>query len=226
MAFSGSGKIWMNGSLVDWADAKIHVASHVIHYGSAVFEGARCYATPRGSACFRLDAHMRRLYDSAKIYRMEPAIDARGRADRRGARDDSRQRVQGLLHPPDRLPRLRGARRQPVPLPGRHRDPDLGMGRLPGRRGDPARRRRAHQLLVARGAEHVPDAGEELGELRQLAADQDGSDRRGLQRGHRARHPRQPERRQRPEPVPRPRRRPLHAVDDGGDPVRASPATR
>ena len=79
MAFSGSGKIWMNGSLVDWADAKIHVASHVIHYGSAVFEGARCYATPRGSACFRLDAHMRRLYDSAKIYRMEPAIDLRTR---------------------------------------------------------------------------------------------------------------------------------------------------
>jgi branched-chain amino acid aminotransferase len=72
MAFTGSGKVWMNGSLVDWADAKIHVAAHVIHYGSGVFEGARCYATPRGSACFRLDAHMRRLYDSAKIYRMEP----------------------------------------------------------------------------------------------------------------------------------------------------------
>jgi branched-chain amino acid aminotransferase len=74
MAFSGSGKIWMNGSLVDWADARIHIASHVIHYGSGVFEGARCYATPRGSACFRLDAHMRRLYDSAKIYRMEPQL--------------------------------------------------------------------------------------------------------------------------------------------------------
>jgi branched-chain amino acid aminotransferase len=72
MAFTGTGKIWMNGTLVDWADAKIHVASHVIHYGSGVFEGARCYSTPRGSACFRLDAHMRRLYDSAKIYRMEP----------------------------------------------------------------------------------------------------------------------------------------------------------
>jgi branched-chain amino acid aminotransferase len=74
MAFSGSGKIWMNGSMVDWADAKIHIASHVIHYGSGVFEGARCYATPRGSACFRLDAHMRRLFDSARIYRMEPQI--------------------------------------------------------------------------------------------------------------------------------------------------------
>ena len=72
MSFPGTGKIWMNGTLVDWADAKIHVASHVVHYGSGVFEGARCYETLQGSACFRLDAHMRRLYDSAKIYRMEP----------------------------------------------------------------------------------------------------------------------------------------------------------
>jgi branched-chain amino acid aminotransferase len=75
MAFTGSGKVWMNGTLVDWADAKIHIASHVVHYGSGVFEGARCYDTPRGSACFRLDTHMRRLYDSAKIYRMEPQVD-------------------------------------------------------------------------------------------------------------------------------------------------------
>jgi branched-chain amino acid aminotransferase len=65
----------MNGALVDWADAKIHLASHVVHYGTGVFEGARCYATPRGSACFRLDAHMRRLFDSARIYRMEPQIE-------------------------------------------------------------------------------------------------------------------------------------------------------
>ena len=74
MSFTGSGKIWMNGALVDWADARIHIASHVIHYGSGVFEGARCYATTRGSGCFRLDAHMRRLYDSCKVYRMEPNI--------------------------------------------------------------------------------------------------------------------------------------------------------
>jgi branched-chain amino acid aminotransferase len=74
MAFPGTGKIWMNGSLVDWADATIHIASHVIHYGSGVFEGARCYDTPRGSACFRLDAHLNRLFDSAKIYRMDPKL--------------------------------------------------------------------------------------------------------------------------------------------------------
>ena len=68
----GTGKIWMNGSLVDWADAKIHVGSHVVHYGSGVFEGARCYETKRGTACFRIDAHLERLFDSCKIYRMEP----------------------------------------------------------------------------------------------------------------------------------------------------------
>ena len=67
----GSGHIWMNGSLVKWEDAKIHIASHVVHYGSGVFEGARCYDTAKGPACFRLDAHLRRLVESAKIYRMD-----------------------------------------------------------------------------------------------------------------------------------------------------------
>jgi branched-chain amino acid aminotransferase len=75
MGFPTTGKIWMNGSLVNWADANIHIASHVIHYGSAVFEGARCYDTPKGSVCFRLDAHTTRLFNSAKIYRMAVPID-------------------------------------------------------------------------------------------------------------------------------------------------------
>ena len=65
----------MNGTFVDWADAKIHVGSHVVHYGSGVFEGARCYNTPDGPACFRLADHVRRLYDSAKIYRMAYELD-------------------------------------------------------------------------------------------------------------------------------------------------------
>ena len=211
MAFTGTGKIWMNGSLVDWADAKIHIASHVVHYGSGVFEGARCYSTPRGSACFRLDAHMRRLFDSCKIYRMDPQLDLLG-ADRRGSRDHSRQRVQGLLHPPDRVSRLQRARRQPVPLPGRDRDSLLGMGCVSRTGRARKRRRRAGQLVEPRRTEHVPDTGEELRELRELAADQDGSDRRGLQRGHRARRQRPAQRRQRPEPVPRPRQRHLHAA--------------
>jgi branched-chain amino acid aminotransferase len=78
MAFPGTGKIWMNGKLVEWKDATIHVGSHVIHYGSGVFEGARCYATPKGSACFRLDEHLVRLQHSAKIYRMEYPLDLAG----------------------------------------------------------------------------------------------------------------------------------------------------
>jgi branched-chain amino acid aminotransferase len=61
----------MNGKLVEWKDATIHVASHVIHYGSGVFEGTRVYSTPKGSAILRLDAHMKRLLASAKIYRMD-----------------------------------------------------------------------------------------------------------------------------------------------------------
>jgi branched-chain amino acid aminotransferase len=78
MAFAGTGKIWMNGKLVEWKDATIHIASHVIHYGSGVFEGARCYATSKGSACFRLDEHLQRLINSAKIYRMEYPLDVAG----------------------------------------------------------------------------------------------------------------------------------------------------
>lgn len=71
MAFSGTGKIWMNGKFVDWKDATIHVASHVIHYGTGVFEGIRAYDSKRGTSIFRLDGHMRRLYDSCRVYRMD-----------------------------------------------------------------------------------------------------------------------------------------------------------
>jgi len=63
-------KIWRDGQLIDWDDANIHVMSHVVHYGSSVFEGVRCYETPAGGAVFRLHDHMRRLVDSCKIYRI------------------------------------------------------------------------------------------------------------------------------------------------------------
>jgi len=64
-------KIWHNGAFISWDDARIHVLSHVVSYGTAVFEGIRCYATPSGPAVFRLREHVRRMMDSAKIYRME-----------------------------------------------------------------------------------------------------------------------------------------------------------
>jgi branched-chain amino acid aminotransferase len=64
-------KIWMNGELVDWADAKVHVGTHGLHYGTGVFEGIRCYETEQGPAVFRLEEHLRRLADSARLLYME-----------------------------------------------------------------------------------------------------------------------------------------------------------
>jgi branched-chain amino acid aminotransferase len=69
-------KIWHNGRFIKWEDATIHVLSHVVHYGSSVFEGIRCYSTPNGPAVFRLREHIRRMLDSAKIYRMELGFSA------------------------------------------------------------------------------------------------------------------------------------------------------
>jgi branched-chain amino acid aminotransferase len=70
MALQTTTNIWHNGELVPWENANIHVMSHVIHYGSSVFEGIRCYEQPEGAGIFRLTEHMQRLIHSAKIYRM------------------------------------------------------------------------------------------------------------------------------------------------------------
>ena len=64
-------KIWMDGRFVDWDDANVHVLTHTLHYGLGVFEGIRCYRTEKGSAIFRLDEHVERLFDSAHIFMME-----------------------------------------------------------------------------------------------------------------------------------------------------------
>ena len=64
------GKIWMDGQMVDWRDAKIHVLSHTLHYGCGAFEGVRAYKTEQGTAIFRLQEHTQRLFNSAKILRM------------------------------------------------------------------------------------------------------------------------------------------------------------
>src|SRR5215813_3766588 len=71
MAIQKTDKIWYNGKLINWDDATLHVMSHVVHYGSSVFEGIRCYELPSGPAIFRADDHMQRLLDSAKVYRMD-----------------------------------------------------------------------------------------------------------------------------------------------------------
>ena len=71
MAIEKTEKIWHNGKLINWNDATIHVMSHVVHYGSSVFEGIRCYALPAGGAIFRAQEHIQRLLDSAKVYRID-----------------------------------------------------------------------------------------------------------------------------------------------------------
>jgi branched-chain amino acid aminotransferase len=71
MPIQTTPNIWHNGKMIPWEQATLHVMSHVVHYGSSVFEGIRCYAQPQGAAVFRLPEHMQRLIDSAKIYRIE-----------------------------------------------------------------------------------------------------------------------------------------------------------
>src|SRR6201987_1623074 len=71
MAIQKTEKIWHNGKLIRWDDARIHVMSHVVNYGSSVFEGIRCYGLPSGPAIFRAQDHIQRLLDSAKIYRID-----------------------------------------------------------------------------------------------------------------------------------------------------------
>src|SRR6204780_2995668 len=71
MPLTPTDKIWMDGELVDWADAKVHVLTHTMHYGSGVFEGIRAYPTSRGVAMFPPGAHTRRLFASAKIFMID-----------------------------------------------------------------------------------------------------------------------------------------------------------
>lgn len=75
MSFDGAKRIWMNGRMVPWEKATVHVMAHALHYGSSIFEGIRSYKTPSGSRIFRLTDHMKRFMNSAKIYRMPLGYD-------------------------------------------------------------------------------------------------------------------------------------------------------
>src|SRR5438094_7458272 len=71
MGFTPTDSVWFNGWLVPWADARVHVTAHGLHYGTGVFEGMRSYSTADGPAIFRLDAHMRRFAQSASFYELD-----------------------------------------------------------------------------------------------------------------------------------------------------------
>ena len=85
--------VWADGEVVPWKDATLHVMSHVVHYGSSVFEGIRAYASDQGPMYFRYPEHMRRLRESAGIYRMQLRLDGR-RAQSRNQRPDCPERPQ------------------------------------------------------------------------------------------------------------------------------------
>ena len=180
-----TGKIWMNGELVDWADATVHVGVHGLHYGTGVFEGIRAYETPKGPAVFRLADHLQRLHDSAKLLYMEPP---HGRGACAATRARAHERAAGRLHPADRV-RVRLARRAHAREPGRDRDHELAVGRLP-RRGLPGEGHHREDLVLdARRAERDPARGEGDRDLPELdARDHRGAARR-LRRGDPAHRP-------------------------------------
>ena len=133
MPITPTPKIWMNGELVDWDKAQIHVLTHTLHYGTGVFEGIRAYETSQGPAVFRLTDHIVRLHNSAKIIGMELpyTVDELVEATKATVASTG---LGVVLRPPDRLPRLRRDGAQHAAVHGRRGHRLLAVGRLPRRR--------------------------------------------------------------------------------------------
>ena len=209
MAIQKTDKIWHNGKLINWDDATIHVMSHVVHYGSSVFEGIRCYELPSGPAIFRAQEHIQRLLDSAKVYRIDVEF-------------TREQIIKGMLETvghngawpcyvrPIVLARIRRGGRQPVQLADRGLHHQLSVGKVSGRR---VRRLRRVRLVVdAHCAQHAAGHGQVGRELHELAAHQDGSHRQRIRGRHRARREWIRQRRVRRELVPRASRQADHGA--------------
>ena len=133
MPITPTPKIWMNGDLVDWDKAQIHVLTHTLHYGTGVFEGIRAYETSQGPAVFRLTDHIVRLHNSAKILGMEIpySVDELVEATKATVASTG---LPVVLRPPDRLLRLRRDGAQHAAVHGRRGHRLLAVGRLPRRR--------------------------------------------------------------------------------------------
>ncbi len=162
-------KIWHNGRLIDWNDATIHVLAHVTSYGSSVFEGIRCYATPSGPAIFRVREHIRRLLDSAKIYRMEVNHTTDELADAM-SRTGARQQAGLLLFPAPGAARLWRRRRSAFRESRGNLHRLLGMGQVSGRRSARRRRGRLRLQLDPHRAQYSARARQSRRELHELAA--------------------------------------------------------
>ena len=130
MPIQATDKIWMDGELVAWDEARVHVLTHTLHYGSGVFEGIRAYPTKNGPAVFRLTDHIKRLHDSAELFLMEMpySVDELVEATRETV---ARQQRRVLLHPADRLPRVRRDGAQPAAVRGEGVDRGVAVGLVP-----------------------------------------------------------------------------------------------
>ena len=211
MAFAGTGKIWMNGKFVDWKDANIHIASHVIHYGSGVFEGARCYDDAERIGVLPARRAHAPPADSAKIYRMEYPLDLAGWRDA-VLETDSRQRVKACYIRPLVYRGYDTLGVNPLPCPV---DAAIMVWEWGAYLGAEALEQGVDVKVSSwsrMAPNTLPAMAKSVGQLRQLGADQDGGDRRRLRGRHRARRVRQRQRRQRPEHLHRARRRHLHAA--------------
>ena len=187
MSFPKSDKIWMNGKLVPWDDAKIHIGSHVIHYGSAVFEGIRCYNTPEGPAVFRLDAHTERLFNSAKIYRMDVPYTPERVQPGACCETVAANKMDACYIRPIVYRGYGQLGVNPFPCPV---DVAIMVGTGAGTSGTEALetgRRRLRQLLDPHRAQHPARHGQDRRQLHELAAHQDGGDQGRLRGGHRPR---------------------------------------
>ena len=182
MPMTESEKIWMDGELVDWDDAKIHVLTHTLHYGCGVFEGIRAYETTQGPAVFRLTDHIVRLFDSAKIF----MIDIPFSVEQLVEATKETVRVNGLhvlLHPPDRVPRLRRDGAQPAAVPGERLHRGVAVGHLPRRRGHQARRADEDQLVAAPRPQRHAAGGQGHRHVHQLVDGQGRGAQGRLRRG-------------------------------------------
>ena len=218
-------KIWMSGELVDWGDAKIHVGAHGLHYGSGVFEGIRCYETDNGPAVFRLTDHLNRLNSSATLLHMELPYSV----EELRAASLELLATNGLpecVPAADRVLRLRRARRLGRRQPGRGRDHELAVGRVPRRRGDAHGHPGEGLVLEARRAEHDPARGEGNRHLPELDARRHRGEPGRLRRGDPAHRRRLRRRRLRREHLRRQGRPDHDAAALDVDPARASRATR
>ena len=181
--------IWQNGEFVAWEDAKVHVLTHALHYGTSVFEGVRAYETERGPAIFRHDDHLDRLEASAKLYYMDLPFSKEQLREatheligRNGFRSCYIRPLVFRGHGPMGL--------DPEDNPVEVIDRGVGVGRLPGRGGQEERRARQGLLLAADQPAVADPALQGRRPVPQLGAGEDRVQARRLRRGDPARRPR------------------------------------